>query len=69
MEPNIVFSHVTKTYKGGVTALEDSVEAADLDGAGGGRLHGDEGFHQGGLARPVVAQQPKDCLLYTSRCV
>ena len=23
MEPNIVFSHVTKTYKGGVTALED----------------------------------------------
>ena len=22
MEPNIVFSHVTKTYKGGVTALE-----------------------------------------------
>ena len=23
MEPNIVFSHVTKTYKVGVTALED----------------------------------------------
>ena len=23
MGPNIVFSHVTKTYKGGVTALED----------------------------------------------
>ena len=23
MEPNIVFSHVTKIYKGGVTALED----------------------------------------------
>ena len=40
--------------------LADSVEAADLDGAGVGRLHGDKGFHQGGLARPVVAQQPKD---------
>lgn len=40
--------------------LADSVEAADLDGAGGGRLHGDKGFHQGGLARPIVAQQPKD---------
>ena len=55
MEPNIVFSHVTKTYKGGVTALEDVSFSV---GSGVFGLLGHNGAGKSTLMRALVTVEP-----------
>ena len=55
MEPNIVFSHVTKTYKGGVTALEDVSFSV---GSGVFGLLGHNGAGKSTLMKALVTVEP-----------
>ena len=70
MEPNIVFSHVTKTYKGGVTALEDVSFSV---GSGVFGLLGHNGAGQSTLMKALVTVEPPNsgafqvCGFYSAR--
>ena len=55
MEPNIVFSHVTKIYKGGVTALED---VSFPVGSGVFGLLGHNGAGKSTLMKALVTVEP-----------
>ena len=55
MEPNIVFSHITKTYKGGVTALEDVSFSV---GSGVFGLLGHNGAGKSTLMKALVTVEP-----------
>ncbi|HJB05234.1 MAG TPA: ATP-binding cassette domain-containing protein [Candidatus Merdibacter merdigallinarum] len=55
MEPNIVFSHITKTYRGGVTALEDVSFSV---GSGVFGLLGHNGAGKSTLMKALVTVEP-----------
>ena len=55
MEPNIVFSHVTKIYKGGVTALDD---VSFPVGSGVFGLLGHNGAGKSTLMKALVTVEP-----------